>query len=187
MVVAAFSMVDKANRVRFFEKTFLVANISLEIVFRMSFLTLSSADVDFSGWEYRWKTYTNEKALPTTRCIELVGKKEFAATALDPKHETYVVHIVSLNSTLLASLGSTPLNVHPSQKLQISGLIAEKASTKVSAEYSDFADVFSSDVASKLFEHTGINNYAKKLVNIQQPSYGSIYNLWPVELETLKA
>ena len=53
MVVAAFSLVDKANRVRFFEKTFLVANINSEVVLGMLFLTLSGADVDFSGWELR--------------------------------------------------------------------------------------------------------------------------------------
>ena len=53
MVVATFSVEDKANRVRFFEETFLVANVSLEVVLRMSFLTLSGADVDFSGRELR--------------------------------------------------------------------------------------------------------------------------------------
>ena len=53
MVVTAFLVTDKANRVRFFEETFLVANVSLEIVLGMPFLTLSSADVDFSVWELR--------------------------------------------------------------------------------------------------------------------------------------
>ena len=53
MVVAAFSVEDKANRVRFFEETFLVANVSPEVVLGMPFLTLSSADVDFSGRELR--------------------------------------------------------------------------------------------------------------------------------------
>ena len=33
MVVAAFSVIDKANQVRFFKKTFLVANISPKVVF----------------------------------------------------------------------------------------------------------------------------------------------------------
>ena len=51
MVVTAFSVTNKANRVRFFEETFLVANISLEVVLGMLFLTLSGADVDFSGRE----------------------------------------------------------------------------------------------------------------------------------------
>ena len=49
MVVAAFLMVDKVNRVKFFEETFLIANVSPEVVFEMPFLTLSGTDVDFSG------------------------------------------------------------------------------------------------------------------------------------------
>ena len=53
MVVAAFSMVDKANRIRFFEETFLVANVNREVVLGMLFFTLSGADIDFSGWELR--------------------------------------------------------------------------------------------------------------------------------------
>ena len=180
MVVAVFLMENRANRVRFFEETFLMANVSPEVVLGMPFLTLSNADVDFSGRDLRWRTYTTEEALPTTRRVELVGKKEFAAAALDPEHETYVVHV--------ASLGSTPsLNVHSSRRPQISGLIAEEAPTKVPAEYSDFADVFSPDLASELPEHTGINDHAIELVDGQQPPYGPIYSLGPVELEILKA
>ena len=49
MVVVAFLVENKANRVRFFKETFLVANISLKVVLEMPFLTLSGADVDFSG------------------------------------------------------------------------------------------------------------------------------------------
>ena len=141
MVVAAFSLMDKANRVRYFEETFLVANVSPEVVLGMPFLTLSGADVDFLDRELRWRTYTTQEALPTTRRVELVGKKEFAAAALDPEHETFVVHV--------AFLSSTPLDagVHPSRRPQIAGLIAEEAPTKVPAEYADFADVFSPDLA----------------------------------------
>ena len=175
MVVAAFSVVDKANRVKFFEETFLVANVSPEVVLGMAFLTLSGADVDFSGRELRWRTYTTKEALPTTRRVELVGKKEFAAAALDPEHEIYVVHVASLDvhpsrrpqiSGLIAEEAPvTSFNVHPSRRPQISGLIAKEAPTKVPAEYSDFADVFSPDLASKLPKHTGINDYAIELVD----------------------
>ena len=182
MVVTAFSVEDQANRVRFFEKTFLVANVSSEVVLGMLFLTLSAADVDFSTQELRWRTYTPEEVLPTTRCVKLVGKKEFAAAALDPEHETYIVHVASLSSTPLVSL-----DVHPSRRPQVSGLIAKVALTKVPTKYSDFADVFSPDLAFKLPEHTGINDHAIKLVDSQQPSYGLIYSLGPVELETLRA
>ena len=65
-------------------------------------------------------------------------------------------------------------------------MIAEEALTKVPAKYLDFADVFFPDLASELPEHTGINDYAIKLVDGQQPPYGPIYSLRPVELETLK-
>ena len=66
-------------------------------------------------------------------------------------------------------------------------MIAKKTPTKVFAKYSDFADVFSSDLASKLSKHIGINNYAIELIDSQQPPYEPIYNLEPVELKILKA
>ena len=47
MVVAAFSVTDQTIRVRFFEETFLVANVSPDVVFGMLFLTLNGADIDF--------------------------------------------------------------------------------------------------------------------------------------------
>ena len=182
MVVAAFSVKNKVNRVKFFEKTFLMTNVNPKLVFRMLFLTLSVADVDFSGRELRWRTYTTEKVLSTTRRIELVGKKEFAAVVLDPKYETYIVHIACLSSTPLVM----SFNVHLSQKPQISGLVAKKALTKIPTKYSDFADVFSHKLASELLEHTEINIHAIDLEEGKQPPYGPIYSLRPVKLETLK-
>ena len=184
MVVAAFSVEDKANQVRFFEETFLVANVSPEVVLGMLFLILSGADIDFLGRELRWRTYSTEKAFPTTRHVQLEGKKEFTVAVLDLEHESYVVHVGLVSSD---ELPSSLLDVHPSRRLQLSGLIAEEAPTKVLAEYLDFADVFSPDLASELPEHTGINNHAIDLVDSQQPPYGPIYSLGPVELETVKA
>ena len=105
-----------------------------------------------------------------------MGKKEFATAVVDPEHETFIVYVVYLNSILL--------NAKP----QISGLIAKKAPTRVSAKYFDFANIFSLDLASELPEYTGNNNHAIELVNgCQQPPYGSIYSLRLVGLEILKA
>ena len=109
MVVVAFLVTDQANRVRFFEETFLVANVSPEIVLRMPFLTLSGADVDFLERELRWRTYTTKEALPTTKRVERVGKKEFAAAALNPEHETFITHVDSLTGSDLG----VPPGVHP--------------------------------------------------------------------------
>ena len=116
MLVAVFSLVNKANRVNFFEETFLVANVSPKVVLGILFLTLSNADVDFSGRGLWCRTFITKKVLLTTRHVELMGKKKFVAAALDPEHETYVVYVASLSSTPLASLESTSLNVHPSRR-----------------------------------------------------------------------
>ena len=51
MVVAAFSVKGKANRVRFFEEIFLMVNVSPEVVLGMSFLTLNGAHIGFLGRE----------------------------------------------------------------------------------------------------------------------------------------
>ena len=64
--------------------------------------------------------------------------------------------------------------------------MANEALISIPIEYFDFADVFSPELTSKLLENTKINDHAIKLGDDQQPSYGPIYSLGPVELETLK-
>ena len=83
MVFPIFLVTNKANQVKFFEETFLMSNVSLEIVLGMLFLTLSDADANFINRKLRWRIYTIKEALLTIRHIELVGKKKFAAIALD--------------------------------------------------------------------------------------------------------
>ena len=116
-----------------------------------------------------------------------MGKKKFAAAALDLKHKTYLVHVKSVSSIVSPSSFPLELDVHPSRRPQISGLIAKEAPTKIPAEYLDFMDVFFLDLTSKLSKYTRINNHAIKLVDGEQPPYKSNYSLKLVELETLKA
>ncbi len=77
--------------------------------------------------------------------------------------------------------------MYPSRKAQIAHLKADEALSEVFDEYANFADVFSPKLTIKLPKHTEINDYAIELVDDWQPSYGPIYSLKPVELETLKA
>ncbi len=76
--------------------------------------------------------------------------------------------------------------IHPCRAAQIAALQWDKAPTEIPAEYSDYADIFSSNLAMELLENTGLNEYAIKLVEGKQPPYGPIYPFSPVELETLK-
>ena len=47
IVIIALLVIDQANKVTFFEKTFLVANDSPDVVFGMPYFTLIGADVNF--------------------------------------------------------------------------------------------------------------------------------------------
>lgn len=68
---------------------------------------------------------------------------------------------------------------------QITALQQNEALTKVSSEYVDFVDIFSSDLMMELLENTGINKYAIKLKDSKQPPYRLIYSLGLMKLETL--
>ena len=74
--------------------------------------------------------------------------------------------------------------IHPTRKAQMASLIAEKL--QIPSEYSDFSNIFLEEKASILPEAIELNLHAIKLQEGQQPLYGPIYSLGPVELETLK-
>ena len=96
MVIADYSVKDKLERVRFFQETFLLANIGLEVVLEMPFLNLSKVDILFSEQKLVWRIYTAAKALLTRRRVEIIDKREFTAAALNADDETFVVHVAAL-------------------------------------------------------------------------------------------
>ena len=83
IVLASFQVGDKLERTRFFQETFLLADISTEVVLGMPFFALSHADVQLIEKELIWRSYTTTKALPTTKRVELIDKKEFAKAVLN--------------------------------------------------------------------------------------------------------
>ncbi len=158
IVVSTFSMVDKDSKGRFFEESFLWADVKSDIVLGMPFLTMSNADVDFQAWDLQWRSYTIKDILPTTRQVELIRKKEFAATALNPEHKAFIVHVAALSIDL-----GDKMNL--SRRAQIAYLKADEAPIKVLSEYADFADVFLPNLVVKLPEHMKINDHAIELVD----------------------
>ena len=177
MVIVAFQVKDKLGRAWFFQKTFLLADIRIEVALKMPFLTFSNVDIHFGKIVLTWRSYTTKEALPTTRRVEFIDKKEFAKAVLDENIKAFVVHVSSL------SLRSKMM-IHPAQEAQIASLLAEKVI--VPAKYSDFANVFSKESAEVLPECIEINKHAIELEDSKQPLYGPIYSLGPVELKTLK-
>ena len=47
IVIAGFQVQDKFEKTRFFQKSFLVADTSMKVIFRMSFLIFNKVEVDF--------------------------------------------------------------------------------------------------------------------------------------------
>ena len=96
------------------------------------------------------------------------------------EHEAFIVYIAALS----IDLGD---EVHLLRKAQIAHLKVDKAPSKVSSKYADFADVSFPKLVAELPKHTKINDHAIKLVDDWQPPYGPIYSLGLVELKILKA
>ena len=186
MVIVAFLLINKVNQIQFSEKIFPEDNVSLKIVIKIFFLILGDVNVDFLDQELCQKSYTIEEALLTTRLVELIGRKEFVAVVLDPKHETFIINTISLS--FIASLNSTLLNIEVqlSHRPQIVGLIAKEAPTKIPHKYIDFADKFFPNLPSELLKYIRINNYAIELASNQQLLYKSIYSLKLIKIKTLK-
>lgn len=53
MVIASFIVDDKDGKSCFFEKTFLLVDISMNIIFGMPFLNLSNVKIDFNDREFK--------------------------------------------------------------------------------------------------------------------------------------
>ena len=62
----------------------------------MPFLTFSIANIKFAQKKLTWKSYNAAKALPTTKQVEIIERKEFAKTALDKYIKTFMMYMTFL-------------------------------------------------------------------------------------------
>ena len=66
MVIATFQVLDKLGYFYFFQKTFLLAKISIKVDIGMFFFIFSNANIQFAKKKLIKRIYTIAKALPTT-------------------------------------------------------------------------------------------------------------------------
>ena len=111
IVIAGFSVHDKARKVCFFEETFLFANINIEIALGMLFLILNTINIYFTDRELYERSYSIPKTLPTTCHIELIDQKVFAAAVFGKDNKTFVVHVASMTM-------SSEMSIHPFRAAQ---------------------------------------------------------------------
>ena len=100
MVIIGFQVEDKLGKAWFFQKSFLLAEISIEVGLRMLFLTFNNANIQFAKKKLTWRSYTAAEALPTIKRIELIDKNVFAKTALDENFGTFVIYVAALEALL---------------------------------------------------------------------------------------
>ena len=93
MVIVDFQMEDKASKPRFFLEIFLVADIKFEVILGMSFLKISNANVLFGEKTLMWRIYTINKALLTTKQVQIIDSKLFVITTLDINSKTFMMHV----------------------------------------------------------------------------------------------
>lgn len=98
MVIAFFLENNKDKISRFFQKTYLLTNININIAFRTIFFILNNVKIDLNNHKLKWRSYTTTKIFSTTRQIKLVRKKRFAAIVFNSNNEIFVVYRISLAS-----------------------------------------------------------------------------------------
>lgn len=55
IVITSFLVEDKDKKFCFFEKIFLLADISMDVALGMLFLNLSNVEVNFVNWKLKWR------------------------------------------------------------------------------------------------------------------------------------
>ncbi len=141
------------SKKRFFGKTFLLANIKSNLVFGISFFTMSNANINFQTQNLHQRSYIIKEMLLTIRKIELIGKKKFIVTALNLNYETFIIYIAAININFDAND-----EVHSLKK-------TNETSIEVFNEYADFVNVFSSKLVTKFLKYISISNHTIKLVD----------------------
>ena len=90
---------NSLESVQFFEKTFLLANTSIEVVLGMPFLSFHNANVEFAELEkLTRKLYVIVETLPTTSQVKIIGKRQFTKMALDKNSKSFGVDVLALKA-----------------------------------------------------------------------------------------
>ena len=144
----------------------------------MLFLKISNVDILFDEGTLMWKTYTTNKALPTTKQIQIVDPKEFVIAVLDVNNKIFVVYVTIRKQEKMP--------IYSERQAQVGALPFDKAFIEVLIEYSDYSNIFLAENTAKLPKNIGINQHAIKLKEGKESSFGPIYSLGPIELKTLK-
>lgn len=86
------------DKIWFFAKSFMFADISIDLIIEMLLLAFCNTDIQFNTQYFTWKFYSIAKTLPTARPIELINKHKLAKSALDKNSEMFILDITALKT-----------------------------------------------------------------------------------------
>lgn len=84
MIIASLQVNNTLEKIRFFQGTFQIVDIKIDIVFKMSFLIVTNANIQFREIDLIWRTYITANALLTTEKVQIIDWKNFTKAILDP-------------------------------------------------------------------------------------------------------
>lgn len=122
-----FKNIKKKRQV--FQKTFLVANIEIEVLLNLLFLAFSKVKIKFIDQKLSWKIDILKKTLLITKQMHMIDWKKFATIALAMNKEAFLLYIIYLECKIL---------IYIAQKALIALLLAKNVD--ILAEYADFSD-----------------------------------------------
>lgn len=106
MVIAGFEVTDSLDHTRYFEETFLIADIPQPVVLGMPFLKLGNPDVSWTARTMQWRQWDIETALMTTNRVDFIEPEEFIQQVIEDSAQAYICHVIMIEDGLP--------HVHPS-------------------------------------------------------------------------
>lgn len=131
IVFASFQIKDKLGKTWIFQKTFLLANISVKMMLKMPFLTFSNANLQFAKKKLIWRCYITAKALPNIKQVQFINKREFDKAAIDKNVKAFLVHMIFFSYKKLTIIIDLAIEA------QITLLLVKKV--KILAKHLDFS------------------------------------------------
>lgn len=98
MAIDLLSVDDKDKKFYIFDKTFFPTGISIDNACEMSFLIFCNIKINFKDQELKQKLYIIIKKYFIINSGKFVRRNQFVTAVLDPKNETFMIHIVSLDT-----------------------------------------------------------------------------------------
>lgn len=92
IIIAIWQVSNKLYRAQFFQETILLAKTSRKMVLGMLFLSFTNIDNQIVEKELVWRTYIAIEALPTTRRVKRINKKDFTKAVLYKDVELFVIN-----------------------------------------------------------------------------------------------